>query len=193
MKLSIALALACLTIQPLFARGITVELDYRPTSRDDDGAIEVTGIGHAPVAMGKVEDERSKQDRIGVNVEDDGSIPVRSRGSVEEFVETALREELPTLGLKFRDDAPLKLNVEVMKLFVEEDHLYKGEARLRVALLDSAGKEVFAGLVSGTSTRWGRSKSEENYDEVLSDSLLEAIGHLMEESGFRHALKKYRD
>ena len=80
------------------------------------------------------------------------------------------------------------LDADIVNLWVEEAQVYKGEARLRFSLKGAGGKELWAGLASGSSTRWGRSKSRDNYNEVISDSLAQALAGLMGEAEFRKAL-----
>jgi hypothetical protein len=49
---------------------------------------------------------------------------------------------------------------------------------------------LWAGVVTGDSTRWGRSYSAANYYETMSDMLLRATYNLLANSGFRDALGK---
>jgi len=64
---------------------------------------------------------------------------------------------------------------------------FSPEVRLKLAV-KKRGKTEWAGLVTGGSSRWGRSFKDENYYETISDSLLEASTHAIEDEGFRKAL-----
>ena len=55
---------------------------------------------------------------------------------------------------------------------------------------DSAGKDLWTGIVNGDSTRWGRSYSAANYYETMSDMVLRATYNLLANAGFREALGK---
>jgi hypothetical protein len=59
--------------------------------------------------------------------------------------------------------------------------------RLKLAVT-KRGKTAWAGLASGTSSRWGRSYKDENYYETIRDALLEASTNAIEDEGFRKAL-----
>ena len=47
---------------------------------------------------------------------------------------------------------------------------------------------MWTGITRGTSTRFGRSYSAENYYEALSDSLVDAVHNLMGSAAFHSAL-----
>jgi hypothetical protein len=55
-------------------------------------------------------------------------------------------------------------------------------------IVNRGGKTEWAGVTSGTSSRWGRSYKAENYYETISDSLLEATTNAIRDEGFRKAL-----
>jgi hypothetical protein len=76
---------------------------------------------------------------------------------------------------------------EILEFMVIETNTYKGEVRLKLAV-NRGGKIAWAGVASGTSSRWGRSYRAENYYETISDSLLEATTNAIQNEGFRKAL-----
>ncbi|MFN7976449.1 MAG: hypothetical protein U0166_29630, partial [Acidobacteriota bacterium] len=170
---------------------ITVPLEYRPTSRDEDRAIDVTGLSSVRLTVGPVTDRREKPGDIGVNIEDGREIPVRSGSDVAAFVRGIVKKELAAFGIAIADSGSgPSLDVDIQTLWVEEDQIYKGQVKLRFTLKGADGKELWAGIVSGSATRWGRSKSKDNYNEVISDSLGDALENLVGESGFGAALRR---
>ena len=80
------------------------------------------------------------------------------------------------------------LKAEVLQFFVDESETYRGDVRLKVTLINSSGNTLWTGITSGASIRFGRSFSAENYDETLSDSLVEAVRNLMQNANVRGAL-----
>jgi len=68
---------------------------------------------------------------------------------------------------------------------VEEREEYRGRVALALTVNDAAGKQVWSGQVVGRAKTWGRSYSAQNYLEVLSNSLLDAIDELFVQLGTR--------
>jgi len=174
---------------PLFAKGaIDLPLDYRPTNTERP-SLDITGMSAVTLSVGGVADERGKGSVVGINVEDDAHDEVVAKNSVTDFVSGVVSKEIRTLGVKIGGGGGKELVVAIQELWVEESSIYKGQAQLRFTLT-SGGKELWAGVVSGSSTRWGRSRSRDNYNEVLSDSLMDAVMRLLENEAFRAALRR---
>lgn len=169
---------------------IEVSLRYQVTNRDDGPPISLTGLSRAALRIAPAIDDRGKGQAIGANVEDERTTDVVARGSVPDFVSSVVREELGGLGIRTDDTAGQVLEIHLVELWVEEGSVYKGQARLRAVLSSRDGRELWAGLTQGTSTRWGRSRSQDNYNEVISDSLWEAMTQLLRDDGFRAALTR---
>ena len=166
-----------------------VAMDYDPTSDLEVGAI--SNLPTLPVSI-DVSDGRQQPEQVGENVEDeDDPVPVLAEADtpVTGFVRTALAEELSDLGLKVVESGGQRhLAVEVLKLWVREENTYKGELRARVRVLDSSGAEL-ANLVStGASSRWGSSMEEENYQQTMSDCVVELLKNLIVEGKLLAAL-----
>jgi hypothetical protein len=89
-------------------------------------------------------------------------------------------------------DGPADLNIsgEIRRFFVTEVSTYGGEISLLIHVKNGAGKELWTGVVTGDSTRWGRSYSAANYYETMSDMVLSATHNLLATGGFHDALAK---
>mgnify|MGYP001464004487 CR=1 FL=1 len=63
----------------------------------------------------------------------------------------------------------------------------QAEAAMRFMLKRRDGTEVWSGIVGGAASRFGRSLTAENYNEVLSDAVFSCFSKLWVDPGFREA------
>ena len=167
-----------------------VALVYDPTSDLDVGA--VSDVPTIPVSI-DVADRRTEGEQVGVNLEEeDDPVPVLAEPgtTVSGFVREAMSKELSEMGLNVVESGGQRhLAVEVLKLWVREENTYKGELRVRVRVLDSSGAERANLVGTGAASRWGSSMDEENYQETLSDCVVDVIQNLVKEGNLLAALR----
>lgn len=77
---------------------------------------------------------------------------------------------------------------EVRKFFVREGGSYDGTVVLDVNVSDSSGKVLWKGTVWGTNETFGRSYHLDNYQQVLSDSLIDAANNLLKNPALRSSI-----
>lgn len=190
-RVSLAAAGVLLTASasPAFALKdeLQVKLRFIPTEAEEvlekRGVIPVAG---PPFEIQLVSDARpEKGDRIGTNVERGGNRPVLSRTDVAAWVSQVLGSSFREWGTPSTTNADLLIEPELLKLFVVEEHTYKAEVTIKFRLRKRGGPEIWAGVVGGAASRFGRSFKEENYQEVLSDALLSCISKFWADPGFR--------
>lgn len=166
-----------------------IPLVWKPTTivaRTD--TIDLTGRENARLRV-EVTDNRSDSGLIGRNTEKLPPRNVTTPDNVAAFVNEHLSQLISGTGLiEVDSNGTSILKAEILQFFVQESEIYNGEVRLKVTLIDRGGNPVWTGITSGASTRFGRSYSAENYYETLSDSLIEAVHHLMQNASFRSAL-----
>ena len=138
-------------------------------------------------------DTRQNPTLIAQNTEKpDKPRSVTTSSDVGAFVTEHLKDSLHAGGLNTVDDAgDVTLSGEIRQLFVNEVNVYRGEASLVFHLKNSAGKEIWTGVVGGDAERFGRSYRADNYYEVLSDTLLRAAHNLLANPGFHAALEQH--
>ena len=138
-------------------------------------------------------DVRENPTLIAQNTEKpDKPRPVTTSSDVGGFVTEHLKDTLHAGGLNTVDDAgDVTLSGEIRQFFVNEVNVYRGEASLVLRLKDASGKELWTGVVVGDAERFGRSYRADNYDEVLSDTLLRAAHNLLANPTFHQALEKH--
>jgi hypothetical protein len=191
---SCALLILCGAAASRAASLENVPLLWKPTSTlGEMGAIDLTGaVGTTKVRVDAFVDTRQNPSLVAENREKADKVRQMTTSSdVAAFVTEHLKDTLRRAGLNIVDDgAEVVLSGEIRQFFVTEVNTYGGELSILVHLKNTAGKELWTGVVAGDSTRWGRSYSAENYYETMSDMLLRGAFNLLSNPGFREALGK---
>ena len=86
-----------------------------------------------------------------------------------------------------RQGANIVLTGEILRYGVTETQTYKGELRLLLEI-HSGDKSVWKGVVVGRTSRFGRSYKPDNYQEVLSDVVVEAVSRMLSDQTFLRVL-----
>jgi hypothetical protein len=169
-------------------------LKWTPTATLAEwGAVDISGaMAAAKVRVDAFTDTRENPGLVGENRENLEKIrQVTTSGDVASFIADHLKEGLRGAGLTIVDSGgDLIISGEIRRFFVTEVNTYGGEISVLVHVKTRAGKELWSGVVSGDSTRWGRSYSAANYYETMSDMVLSATHNLLANSGFHDALAR---
>jgi hypothetical protein len=180
-----------------FARGEPlhdIPLRWTPTATLAEwGAVDISGpMAAAKVRVEPFADSRENPGLVGENRENSEKIrQVTTTGDVASFIADHLKEGLRGAGLSIVDSGgDLIISGEIRRFFVTEVNTYGGEISVLVHVKNSAGKELWSGVIAGDSTRWGRSYSAANYYETMSDMILSATHNLLANPGFHDALAK---
>jgi hypothetical protein len=191
---SCALLILCGAAASRAASLENVPLLWKPTSTlAEMGAIDISGAaGTTKIRIDAFVDARQNPSLVGENREKADKVRQMTTSSdVAVFVTDHLKDTLRRAGLNIVDDGgEVVLSGEIRQFFVTEVNTYGGELSMLVHLKNTAGKELWTGVVGGDSTRWGRSYSAENYYETMSDMLLRGAFNLISNPGFREALGK---
>jgi hypothetical protein len=165
-----------------------IPLVWKPSNKKNAGVVNLAGLTDVKVQVDPFVDTRENKAKFGENQEDKTPRQVTTSGSVADFCTQNFRNVLKQYGLTVvPTGGDVVIGGEILEFMVIETNTYKGEVRLKLAV-KKQGKTEWAGLVTGGSSRWGRSFKDENYYETISDSLLEASTHAIEDEGFRKAL-----
>jgi len=192
--LTLVVLLGAGTAAPAFAKQLEgIPLVWKPTTQiGEAGAIDLTGIGQTRVRVEGLTDSRENASLIGENREAKTPKTVSTNDNVAAWCTSRLKALLGQFGLNVVEDrAEVTITGEVKRFFVAETHVYEGDVRLKIEVMDKDGKTLWLGLTGGTVNRFGRSYKAENYYEALSDSFLGAVQNLFQNDGFREALKRH--
>ncbi len=167
---------------------LSTPLTWKPTSKLSDAAekINLTPFANQKIAVLPLVDHRKDKGILGENREKAQVRLVSTPDEVAPFVHAHLLELMKESGLPVTDKADgaaIVVSGELVRFSVFEKETYQGEFR---ALLQvhSGQKLVWKGMAVGRATRFGRSYKLENYHEVLSDSLVEAVSRLLSDEIF---------
>lgn len=126
---------------------------------------------------------------VGENVEHTPTRQVTTADPVGPFVTQHLQELFAQAGYSSAGaNADRVISGDVRKFFVREGGSYDGTVILDVTVSDGSGKVIWQGTAWGTNETFGRSYHLDNYQQVLSDSLIDAVSNLLQSSALRSSL-----
>jgi hypothetical protein len=139
------------------------------------------------------EDGRTVSDAaiIGEGMDDDDRrYPVRAANDVVEFAREAFETLSTSWGIRLSQDADLLLDCKLIHFFAREadqavGSMYSADVRLTCSVTSSEGAPLFHGTASGDTRRYGKSRNENNQNEVLSDALKESIARILDKNGLK--------
>jgi len=180
--LSLAALVACAARPPLQ----NVSLQWSPSADATFGAVQASDH---KFSFATFKDMRQQPELIAENREKATPLQVTTKDDVGVFVATHMRQMFERAGLTTLDSGgDVVVSGEVQQFFVEETNTYKASVVVRVAVRNTRGRVLWAGNVSGSASTFGRSYSMENYDQVLSDSIINATVTLFKDQSFRSAV-----
>jgi hypothetical protein len=195
----IALVMAALFAASLLARDtrqeLTVNLKFAPQEGVASNSADVPPamLDH-PFEL-RVEDARGLSDALGIGQgtnDDDKAFPIRASAEVVGYLQETIGKMAGEWGMKTGQGGDRVLTVRVTRYFVEESNkavgsVYSAEAKLAFVLADGSGKSLAEGAESGEAHRYGRARSADNCNEVLSDALKEAVANTLSDQRLQSA------
>jgi hypothetical protein len=130
-------------------------------------------------------DARSERAIVGHSLESDKY--VSTKASIVDAYSGPVSGLFQNAGLPIsKGSGGIVLEMTINKLLVEEDNLYRGTAVASVRLL-KAGNALWSGNAIGSTKRWGRTFVGANYDEALTNSLVDLVDKLTADPQFQKA------
>lgn len=173
---------------------LTVNLRFAPQEGVQSNSPDLTpGVLERTVAI-RVEDARGGEAATvgqGTN-DDDQAFPIRASTDVVAYVSDTVRQVASGWGLKLADAPERILTLRLTRFAVDESNkamgsVYAAETKVTYVLTDGAGKKLTEGAASGSAHRYGRARSGDNCNEVLSDSLKEAFATVLSDPRLQDA------
>ena len=135
-------------------------------------------------------DNRDNKAEIARNIESGNPKLVTTKDDVSKWCTDRFKEILQLHGFDLTETGEtVQLRGEVVQFHVVEDTLYKGTVALKITVEAPDKTMLWQGLSTGKAKRFGRSYSQENYYETLSDAYLEAVRTLIKDDSFVKALR----
>lgn len=160
---------------------MTIPLMYKPDTSAVSGVM--TPIRQSTFVV--VVDNREKKNAIGQNSEE-GVLPVFTKDDPAAFVRDVVVRAINARGgtvVTEKSRAQRVLAVTLTSFWTEEKNTYEAMIRAKAEVLDSSGKSLWDGLVTGTGTNFGKSYSAENYQEVYSKAADDFADKLLNSPG----------
>jgi hypothetical protein len=169
-----------------------IPLVWKPTtSVTSMGSVDLTDLENANLQVDRLADNRENRGFIGQSGEKQPPRKVTTPDDVSAFVTDHMKSLIARAGINVVDSGgTATLKGEIKQFFVDENETYKGDVVLRLTLTNPSGKVLWTGTTGGSANRFGRSYKAENYYETLSDALIDATYHLLQDPGFRKALAR---
>lgn len=191
--LLLALAVSPATAKELGPFNIT--LRYAP--QESTGTSVPTlmmGISDKPIRL-SISDGRTIADPavIGDSTDDDDRVwPVRAASDVVAWSNEVLVKNAGEWGIRVADDAPLQIDGTLLRFMVNESNkpvgsMYTADIRVGFRLQDANGQLLWEGTAAGDATRYGKSRSQDNVNEVLSDAIKEAYATALGDPALQNA------
>lgn len=187
--LAVSLTLTVLGGCAVDAPLVNQPLAWNPTKALDLGVTQTTGGTPATVRIDTFSDTAADPKLVGENIEQATPRQVTTADPVGAFVAQHMQQLLVQAGYPAGgENASRVISGEVTKFFVSEKDNYSGSVVLKVRVSDRNGKALWQGTVWGANQTFGRSYHLDNYQQVLSDSLIDATNNLLKTPAVRDAL-----
>lgn len=184
--LGFAALAGCAQEKPL----LNQSLAWTPTHQIDLGVTQSFGTP-AAVRFETFTDSARNPALVGENVEQAKPRLVTTVDSVGRFVSRHLASLFAQAGyVSGGANAARVLSGRVSKFFVREHNLYRATVILHLTVSNRRGKVLWRGTVWGANKTFGRSYRLYNYNQVLSDAVVNAADKLLKNPALRAALMR---
>lgn len=192
MKKYIFLILCCLLIPlSLEAKDLTINLKFTPR---DKVKVKPRVVSSERIYFEEVDETRSRPTEIGENREEKGKpvkiLTSRDNGAAQ-FTLSVLKNEFQEKGFKIEsspNEATKIVSPTLLKFWTLEESTYNTEIQLRIEIRERRGETFFKKTYTSTGTNRGRSLSEVNYNECISDALARIADELFSDTEFLRVL-----
>ena len=194
MKKNIIIFLFCLLI-PFSVNAkensLVMNLKYKP---NHNVGVRPHNVPADKIFFEHIKDARSNPRSIGENLEHKHErIPIFSSDNddVSRFVHSALIKEFRSKNFSVEDQAGAASKIitgTILKFWTVETSNYSSQTQIRIDVKDKNGRVYHSRTYSGTGKNRGRSLSDTNYYECMSDSMTSLIDKLFSDHEFLSAL-----
>ena len=168
-----------------------IHLEYKPNTKVKRSPAAVPG---SKIFFGEMRDQRSNPRQVGENLEDkEKRIVVVSPDpqGAGALIRSALSKEFGSKGFAVVGGpgaADKIIEGTLVKFWTVETNRYNSQTQLRLEVKDKNGGVHFSRTYSGSGKNFGRSLSETNYNESISDSLVMIVEALFSDQEFLRSL-----
>ena len=194
MKKILFVFLICLLIPfILYAKpdSLTVDLEFKPR---ENVKVHPKNVPTGKIFFEPIRDTRSNPRIIGENQEDkDQKVTIRASNNNEpaSFVRSALIKEFRSKKFSVEDNAGSASKIitgTLVKFWTVETSNYDSQTQVKIDVKDRNGHVHYSRTYAGVGKNRGRSLSDTNYDECISNSMTSLIDKIFSDQEFLNAL-----
>jgi hypothetical protein len=170
-----------------------IHLEYKPNTKVKYSPATVPG---SKIFFGEMRDQRANPRQVGENLEDKEKrvlVVVSDPHGAGALVRSALSKEFGHKGFAVvggPGQADKIIEGTLVRFWTVETNRYNSQTQLRLEVKDRNGGVPFSRTYSGTGKNFGRSLSETNYNESISDSLVMIVEALFSDTEFLKSLSE---
>ena len=171
----------------------SIHLEYKPNAKLKRSPASVAG---SKIYFEDFRDQRAQPRQLGENLEDKEKrvlVVTSDPQGAGHLVRSALDKEFRNKGFSVvggPGSAEKIIGGTLIKFWTVETNRYNSQTQIKVEVKDKSGGIHYSKMVSGTGKNFGRSLSETNYNESISDSLVMIIEELFTDQEFLRALSE---
>lgn len=169
---------------------MNVPMVWKPTSDLYDGkTTNLSNFYSKKFSIQPFNDKRENKKEFGKYIEDGKNLTVSTKDDVSVWCTEKFKSIFSQYGASVVDVNPnVIIKGDILHFYVTEDKTYKANVGIKITAEDKTGKILWQGVITGSAKRFGHSYKLENYYETISDSYLEAVTGLLQNSTFIQAL-----
>ena len=194
MKKTIFVFLFCLLIPNIIyakSDSLTVDLEFKPR---ENVKVHPKNVPTGKIFFEPIQDARSNPRIIGENQEDkDQKVTIRASNNNEpaNFVRSVLIREFRSKKFSIEDNAGTASKIitgTLVKFWTVETSQYDSQTQVKIDVKDRTGRVHYSHTYAGVGKNRGRSLSDTNYDECISNSMTSLIDKVFSDQEFLNAL-----
>ena len=168
----------------------TIQVKFKPTAIIKKGPATTPG---SKIFFEVFKNETGQPEQVGENLEKGNTTRILTSDleAPGQLVATAFKKEFQGMGFSLAEgpnQANRIISGAILRFWSLETKSYETVVRLKVLVKDQAGKVLLTKTYAGSSRRFGRSLSQDNYNESFSDSMLDLIETMFADRDFLQAL-----
>jgi uncharacterized lipoprotein YajG len=168
---------------------LTFDLEFKPR---ESVKVHPKNVPASRIFFESIQEARSNPRTIGENLEDkDQKVTIRSSNEPASFVRSVLNREFRSKKFSVEDNAGSAAKIitgTLIKFWTVETSNYDSQTHLKIEVKDRTGRVHYSHTYAGVGKNRGRSLSDTNYNECISNSMTSLIDKLFSDQEFLNAL-----
>jgi uncharacterized lipoprotein YajG len=170
---------------------LTFDLEFKPR---ESVKVHPKNVPAIRIFFESIQDARSNPRTIGENLEDkDQKVTIRASNEPASFVRSVLNREFRSKKFSVEDNAGSAAKIitgTLIKFWTVETSNYDSQTHLKIEVKDRTGRVHYSHTYAGVGKNRGRSLSDTNYNECISNSMTSLIDKLFSDQEFLNALSE---